>query len=53
MLRIFAAPHLYVRVIRDFYCLGVASYAKNSKQYLCALQGCFLPQGALILLVLV
>ncbi|MBP9590017.1 MAG: hypothetical protein KBD96_03220, partial [Brachymonas sp.] len=41
-----------VRVIRDFYCLGVASYAKNSKQYLCALQGCFLPQGALILLVL-
>ncbi|MBP6139231.1 MAG: hypothetical protein KBH24_02695, partial [Brachymonas sp.] len=41
-----------VRVIRVFYCFGIVRNGKSRKQYLCALQGCFVPQGALMLVVL-
>lgn len=42
-----------VRVIRVFYCFGIVRNGKSRKQYLCALQGCFVPQGALMLVVLI
>ena len=52
-LRAPAPVNLGVRVIRVFYCFGIVRNGKSRKQYLCALQGCFVPQGALMLVVLI
>ena len=43
----------FVRVIRVFYCFWLVRYGKSHKQCLYALQGCFVPQGALMLVVLI
>ena len=42
-----------VRDIRGFYCFWLVRYGKSHKQCLCALQGFFVPQGALMLVVLI